>query len=258
MREIKNITAEENISDVSQSRMNISEEIALEITHEVNSGLGTVQCLLEYIFSRLKRDNALNSIRYEKDFQKIKYHINRLASICSSMRYLHLEEELVKDLFSPSLLLRELIESYRTELRLDGIMISFDNMISDEDLESVLLYGNESFFIQMISNLITNSHKELRSIKNIEAKIKITIRDSRESISICVEDNGRGIDNHDSDPNMSSNLIEFKSKQSFGIGLKLTKRFVQSFGGRMDVLNPAVGAKIEVIIPKKHEKENLG
>ena len=102
----------------------------------------------------------------------------------------------------------------------------------------------------MIINLIRNS---------IQAKanqIKITLSKKNENYSLVTVDNGEGIKESNKSKIFDSNFTT--KDKGMGLGLKLTKRFLESINGSITLLeSTSEGTSFEILIPKHNTEKTV-
>tara|TARA_B100000614_G_scaffold258752_1_gene281795 strand:+ start:59648 stop:61228 length:1581 start_codon:yes stop_codon:yes gene_type:complete len=97
-----------------------------------------------------------------------------------------------------------------------------------------VIYGNQTRFTQVISNLVDNAIKYNDSEV---PSIKIGCSDNEKFYEFYVKDNGKGIDKkfHDKIFDMFSKLTPKDDGEGVGVGLALVKRIVTQLGGNVRV-----------------------
>lgn len=108
-------------------------------------------------------------------------------------------------------------------------------------LTEVFINGDESFFKRSIINLIRNAVQAGAS----SVMLSLTLTDGE--YELMVSDNGRGISAEDSEKIFEINFTT-KAKGT-GLGLKLTRRFVESVGGSIELLDIKPGTHFRIKFP---------
>ncbi len=125
------------------------------------------------------------------------------------------------------------------------------NLFSDEkinieietNLNSALVEADKNQFKRMLINMFRNS------VQANASKIKIAIEANHENYELLITDNGNGIPNDIQNKIFDSN---FTTKQKgMGLGLKLTKRFIESINGNLYLMDSdSSGTTFKITIPK--------
>ncbi len=109
----------------------------------------------------------------------------------------------------------------------------------------VPIAGDESHFKRALINMIRNS------IQAGATGIEVAVTTEPDSWVMTVADNGSGISDEDRERIFQ---INFTTKSTgTGLGLKLTKRFVESVGGSIELLPTEKGTKFRMVFPTFRE-----
>ncbi|MFY9075206.1 ATP-binding protein [Malaciobacter mytili] len=99
-------------------------------------------------------------------------------------------------------------------------------------------------------SILENAIYQLIHFKENNRKIFITIKDTKDTIIIMIEDNAGGIKNKNFDELFH---IDYSSKKNngSGIGLALTKRLIENrLKGTIKAANTKTGAVFKIVFPK--------
>ena len=111
---------------------------------------------------------------------------------------------------------------------------------NDKNQSIELLINSEGYYFhdkKWIAESLSNIIKNAIEHTNINGKIKITLEETPMSISITISDNGEGID-EDELKNIFKRFYKGKSSinpKSVGIGLSLSKKIIEAYGGSISV-----------------------
>jgi PAS domain S-box-containing protein len=141
--------------------------------------------------------------------------------------------------------IRDTLELVAYQLRVDGIAVTLDLAP-----ELPVLWADPHQFQQVVLNLVTNAHHELRAIQPPRA-ITITARlQASHHLRLSVADNGPGIP-----PAVRDRIFEpfFTTKpvgQGTGLGLSLCRAIVEGHGGTLELESaPGRGAEFTILLP---------
>jgi signal transduction histidine kinase len=124
-----------------------------------------------------------------------------------------------------------------------GSPLSF---VFTSSLTEVNIMGDESYFKRAVINLVKNA------IQAGATEVIVNLDLSEQGYILLISDNGKGIP-----PEIREKIfdINFTTKATgTGLGLKLTRRFVESVAGTMELLDKQPGTYFKIIFPKIEKK----
>jgi signal transduction histidine kinase len=212
-------------------------EMAKQVAHEIKNPLTPMKLAVQQLVSLFKEKNPNFELIFEKLSATILNQIENLSLIASEfsrfakMPSIKLEEmDLVE-------IIKDVINLYSEE----SVKIEFKTNIRSAKIESDKTQLRRAFV-----NLIRNSIQAKASI------ILINLNEINGNFRIVFEDNGEGIHVEVKEKIFEGSFTT--KKHGMGIGLKLTKRFLEGIGGEITLLN-SVQHKTTfiIIIPKNSE-----
>ncbi len=215
-------------------RENAWKEMAKQVAHEIKNPLTPMKLNMQQLIIAFKDKTKNFDTIFEKVSNTILNQIENLSLIAS---------EFSRFAKMPSIKLEEvdLVNSVHDILNLFS-----DEKINIEletNLNSALVEADKNQFKRMLINMFRNS------VQANASKIEIAIEANHESFDMLISDNGKGIPN-----DIQSKIFDanFTTKQKgMGLGLKLTKRFVESINGNLYLLNSdSSGTTFKITIPK--------
>jgi two-component system, OmpR family, sensor histidine kinase BaeS len=214
-----------------------------DMAHELRTPLTTLKTHVEAFIDGIWEPTPERFEAFYEEIERLTKMVNNLRSLAKleetnlnlNKREINLSRELTKivDTFKPLYIKKnyELTSSITPET----------NAIIDKDK-----------FDQIITNLLSNSYKYLRP----NGKVNVTLKKENNNIIIKVIDNGIGIPEKDLPYIFQrfyrSDLSRNKNTGGSGIGLTITKAFVEAHGGKI-YINSKVheGSTFTVVLPSE-------
>ncbi len=230
---------------VFQSRQAAIGELLPMIAHQWRQPINKIGSILILIRFSLS-DNKVDLKKIDQQCRNIEENIEFMSQTIEDFRsfYQPGKKRQQEDL---KLLIDKSISFLEPQIRNKGI-----NIIAPEKSMHCVLYANE--FMQVIINLIGNS---IEAIEGLNGEICIGLfKGSDNIIVVSVEDNGKGITEHDMqrvfDPYFST------KKGSMGLGLYMCKMITEKhLHGSISVKNLSQGTRIEIVLGKINKRENV-
>lgn len=229
---IERAIMEIEIKDLLQStaRLTALGSMAAEISHEIKNPLTVLS--LNNSQLKMKIMNSENS-NFDAEYFKNKTEvaermIKRLIDIMNTLRshynsgvFDDFKELKISDLFEEV----KLVCDFRAQKM--GIKVIFENIEKE-----VFIECRSVQIIQVIQNLIQNAMDELGNTPSATIKIKAVQLDEK-FVQISVIDNGAGI-RQEIRPHIFDSFYTTKPKEKgSGLGLSISKRFVEEHGGKL-------------------------
>lgn len=227
---------------ISQSRFSTMGQTIADLTHQWKTPISQ---LGSQVFL-LKATHNLDRKNFENTF------INTLPQIESSIKFLnHTMDDIYNFYANPVSK-----EKFIIEEEVDSILRMLKNKIENNNIEiikeidEILYYGYKSSLSNSLMSILENAIYQLIHFKENNRKIFITIKDTKDTIIIMIEDNAGGIKNKNFDELFH---IDYSSKKNngSGIGLALTKRLIENrLKGTIKAANTKTGAVFKIAFPK--------
>ncbi|MDD7305733.1 MAG: HAMP domain-containing sensor histidine kinase [Peptoniphilaceae bacterium] len=227
IEELENL--KENITYLSinlKNQENIRKQYAQDISHELRTPLTNLQLYIEALKDGLVdlNDETLDMILNEV------LRLNTLVTNLNKTFQDNIEYMKVnKESFNLSKHLDLIVKNFMPRSKANNI--NFATKIQ----ENVIIYSDKEKITQIVQNLISNAFKAIGEDGNIT--IKLT--ENKEKIIIDVEDDGVGI-SKERLPMIFGRFYRIDDARNtkengLGLGLSITKNFVESLGGRIKV-----------------------
>lgn len=243
IKELENL--QENITYLSQNlknQENVRKQYAQDISHELRTPLNNLQLYIEAI-----KDGLIDPDSETLD--TILNEVLRLNSLVTNLNKTFQDNieylEVQKETFNLSKHLKTISKNFFPRANSCGININ------EEIQENVIMYSDKEKINQIIQNLISNALKAIGK----DGEIIIRLKEDKEKIIIDIEDNGVGI-GEDRLPMIFGRFYRIDDARNtkengLGLGLPITKNFVESLGGRIKVSSElGIGTKFTISFSK--------
>lgn len=243
IKELENL--QENITYLSinlKNQENVRKQYAQDISHELRTPLTNLQLYVEAI-----KDGLIDAD--DETLDMILNEILRLNSLVTNLNktfqdnieYLNVN----KENFNLSEHLKSIGKNFLARANADNIIFN------EEIQENVIIYSDKEKITQIVQNLISNAFKAIGQ----NGIINLKLTEDKERIVIDIEDNGIGI-SEERLPMIFGRFYRIDDARNtkengLGLGLSITKNFVESLGGRIRVSSKlGKGSKFTVSFSK--------
>ncbi len=236
---LNNDLKEKNIQ--LQQSDNIKSKFLSLISHDIRGSVGTISEFVQMIVtdfdqydnSQLKRIlNSLSqsaSTAHETLEDLLSWSKNDILQLQPDIKYIDIIEAIEKQLLF-----------FEQQIQLKGIKIS-----KSYDSKRAFVSVDENMIAAILRNLISNAIKY--NYKNGE--IKINVANQRDKSTVVIEDTGIGMNQETLDKLFKYNAIGQHSESSAGVGLILTKEFLDKLNAKISVSSkPGKGSSFKVEI----------
>ena len=242
----------DELRNITERSSKAKSEFLSNMSHEIRSPMNAIIGFSETILD----DNDFDSSKVLNDIIHIKSSSKTLLDIINNILDISKIETGSDTIENRNYSLRELIIDWTgiVETRLEGKSIKF--LIDIDRNLPCKYYGDSTKLFQVVLNVLTNS------VKYTEVgKIKMKLYGERVNndimkLKFSVSDTGFGIKKEDRDKVFQkfSRLDQAKTNEieGTGLGLALTKRYVELMGGKIDFTSEyMVGTTFNLEIPQK-------
>jgi signal transduction histidine kinase len=213
-------------------------QLASGIAHEVRNPLNFLSLSIGHIRERLAEEHIAGGEDINELLDSLKREIYRVNELINNFLFFGKPITLKREWVSAGALMEDTLYMVRDKVR-DGIELATVN--ADEGLR---IYCDREYMRLCLINLVLNS------AQSIDDKGKITVRFSTEDGMVCISvaDNGKGVEGE----NIEKIFEPYYSTKKLGIGLGLaiTRRFVEEHGGSISALSKAgEGTTVTIRVP---------
>ncbi|SOE01266.1 PAS domain S-box protein [Caenispirillum bisanense] len=228
------------------SKLTALGEMAASLAHEINQPLNTARLVAEAILEDLRHDKE--AVRVRKAFETIHGQTQRIAEIIHHVRQFGRRDGDKPRPFDPVAVARTVVKLYRHEARKARVALDVQMPRTGP-----LILGHTVRFEQMLINLLSNALDAVRArhAEGGQGRIGLTVRLEAETrtVVLAVVDNGGGIPTTVRERIFEPFFTTKPADKGTGLGLAICLTIAAEMNGRIDVLNPPDGARIEVRLP---------
>lgn len=215
-------------------------EMAKQVAHEIKNPLTPMKLALQQLSIAYKDKNKDFDSLFEKVSKTVLNQIENLSHIAGEFSRFAKMPTLKLEIIDMVTVITDTINLYQDE----KIKIEFKS-----DIGSAIIEADKSHLRRIFINLIRNS---IQANANV---ILIELLRNENYYIICVQDNGSGISADDQERIFDENFTT--KKQGMGLGLAITRKFIESINGSIKLKLSTPGDTVfEILIPaKKSETE---
>ena len=216
------ISENQSIKDVmvGESQRSIFSDLTPGFINEINNPLSAMKTDVDYLLDQWQ---ALEDLEKEEVAHDLKSHVNLLIKVLKGLKTV--VDEVADDgwiIFDLKDLLEEVLEVtksayyYHCELKFEW-----------DQQENYLLQGNPGSLKKSFIHLILNASEAVKSRKNSQAQIKVSMKSHGDRLEVSIEDNGIGM-TKDTLDKMYEPLYTTQKNERPGLGLSVVKRIIES------------------------------
>lgn len=199
-------------------------EFAASVAHELNQPLMAIVASGETCLLRLEKiPPEIEKARAAA--QRVIRDGHRASEVIKSIRALLKKAPSENLEFEANRAIRDVIDLTQARIRKEGIIL-------DVDLQGIAtVLGDRGQFQQVVLNLVANAIDAMADVTDRGRMLRVEARERAGSLTISVEDSGRGLD-----PGSSGKIYDafFTTKpEGLGMGLAISRSIVEIHGGRL-------------------------
>ena len=245
---LKLLQGERVQAEYEENRKTLIANISHDLKTPITAIHGHIEALLD--------GPALPADRQEKYLRVIHHNVGYMNRLIDDLfLFSKLDMQKLEFHFEPVAIrkyLRDLMEEYQLELEGAGLGFRFSDLLEDEP--RVALDGKR--FYRALNNIVGNARGHGR---DNELSLQVTLYRRDAWIALDIQDNGPGIP-QDKLPHIFERFYRIdnertKDLESTGLGLAITREFVQAHGGEVAVTSlVGEGACFTIMLPELDEK----
>ena len=243
---VERVIIENEVKELLQNtaRLTALGGMAAEISHEIKNPLTVLSMNNAQMKNKLGQNQLIFDVEYfqnktdvaEKMLKRLLDIMNTLQSHYNSGIFDNFKQISVKEIFDEA----QLICDFRAKR--EGVTVTFAYPV-----EPLLFECRSVQIIQTVQNIIQNAIDELEGVVAPQIVVSASSFDEQH-VKITISDNGPGID-PDIRPFIFDSLFTTKPKEKgSGLGLSISKRFIEEHGGRLYLEN-SVDTKFVIVLP---------
>ena len=222
------IVVKRNIEKSSNAKL----DFLYNMSHDIRSPMNAIVELSK----TLREIEEFNEANIRNDIKSIKFSCNNLVEIVNNILDVNKiasgQEDLQLKEYNLNKLLADMPYVIETRIGSKPIKLEFD---IDQNIASKLI-GDTTKLYRVIMNILTNSVK-YTEVGKIKLTIKGTINGDIQNLSMRISDTGYGIKKDDFDKMFTKfNRLDDATDNAIegtGLGLVITKKYVDSMGGKI-------------------------
>lgn len=244
LKESQKISNNQQMSLAVASKFSALEELAANLSHEINNPLGVILGRCEMLMNHLGA-NSPDPEHINKMVEHIEFTARRIEQIIKSMRSFSSPTD--GDPFEPvalAKLVQVTIDFVQQRFKDHGITL----ITPPIDL-TLMIECRSTEISQIILNLLNNAFD---AVQKIEIKwVKIEVQEYKDRIEISVIDSGEGILAHHQEK-LFDPFFSTKEKQyGTGLGLSISKGFAERHNALLEYDALSKNTRFHLSIPKK-------
>ena len=234
--------AYKDVTDFLRS-MNVKDDFIAMVSHEFRTPLTSIHGYVSLLLDEQDRLHA-DDVRYLKVVARNTDRLHRLvADLLSSAQHDSRPMDIARVPTNVCEIVRASVESARPAAEANDLAISVTTPAY------IRIMVDPQRFAQVVDNLVSNAVKYTPSGGSVD--VRLAAYDDH--VELSVEDTGIGIDPADRELLFTrffrARDAEERSIQGVGLGLSITKKIVETHGGRIEVESSVEGSTFRVWLP---------
>ncbi|MCR4717212.1 MAG: HAMP domain-containing histidine kinase [Lachnospiraceae bacterium] len=200
-----------------------------DVSHELKTPIAVMSAQCQVIKNRYNNSKVAYNAMDAEALEVMERQIKIMNNLVSQLLEISRLESGSFDLYSETVDLKDIIESVCEDMDI----LTDGKQKFELELEDYEFTGNNGLMICVIRNLISNAVKYNIDYKPITVKVWF----DDDYLNCLIKDNGMGIPKEKLDDIFEPffRMEESRSSEGFGLGLTLTKRIIDSYGGSITV-----------------------
>ncbi|MGK9368149.1 ATP-binding protein [Melioribacter sp. Ez-97] len=209
-------------------------EMARQVAHEIKNPLTPIKLSVQQLIAAYRDKSPKFDVIFDKVTNTVINQIELLTNIASEFSNFARMPKLNITKIDLAKIIESVIDLFQSE----KIDIKFNKPSGQ-----IIVEGDEQHFTRTFVNLFRNSVQA--NAKNILVEIK----EEDDNYEITVKDDGEGINEEFIDKIFEEKFTT--KKQGMGLGLKLSRRFIESIGGKIELAETSkLGTVFKIKLPK--------
>ena len=235
----------------SQTRVQQAERLAqvgrlaAGVAHEVRNPLAYVQANLRFLLEERQPAAGADDTEYTEALQETLQGVERIHQIVKDLTALTRADETVQGVGRC-----ELVPVVDASVRLASVRLKSLVRLAVEVPPEAVAKAEPRRLEQVLLNLLLNAADAIEDAKVQDGRVSVRAEVAGERVRVMVEDNGPGIAEEHL-PQLFTTFFTTKAPgKGTGLGLALSRQYVESFGGTLRAENrPEGGARFIVELP---------
>jgi signal transduction histidine kinase len=245
-RAVQEALEESNARALQAERLAQVGRLAAGVAHEVKNPLAYVQANLRFLLEEWRQPaSGTNDTEYTEALQETMQGVERIHQIVKDLTALSRAEETVEGVGRC-----ELVPVVDASVRLASVRLKSLVRLAVEVPPEAVARAEPRRLGQVLLNLLLNAADAIEDARVQDGRVAVRAEVVGERVRVMVEDNGPGIAAENL-PRLFTTFFTTKEPgKGTGLGLALSRQYVESFGGTLRAENrPEGGARFIVELP---------
>ncbi|MFE8604913.1 sensor histidine kinase [Archangium violaceum] len=245
-RAVQEALEESNARALQAERLAQVGRLAAGVAHEVKNPLAYVQANLRFLLEEWRQPaSGANDTEYTEALQETMQGVERIHQIVKDLTALSRAEETVEGVGRC-----ELVPVVDASVRLASVRLKSLVRLAVEVPPEAVAKAEPRRLGQVLLNLLLNAADAIEDARVQDGRVAVRAEVVGERVRVMVEDNGPGIAAENL-PRLFTTFFTTKEPgKGTGLGLALSRQYVESFGGTLRAENrPEGGARFIVELP---------
>ena len=238
--------AESTERAIQAERMAQVGRLAAGVAHEVKNPLAYVQANLRFLLEEWRQPTSgASDSEYTDALKETMQGVERIHQIVKDLTAMSRAEDA-----AAGVVRCELAPVIDASVRLASVRLKTLVKLSVEVPARTAVRAEPRRLGQVMLNLLLNAADAIEDAKVQDGRVAVRVEENGERVRLLVEDNGPGIQAENLDRLFTTFFTTKAPDKGTGLGLALSRQYVESFGGTLNAENRAEGgARFIVDLP---------
>lgn len=221
-------------------------QFVTDASHELRTPLSIISGEIEVTLKKKR-----GASEYLSTLVSTKEEVDRLSQLAENLLFLAREDNLKKSISFQTIDITDVLNSVVESLKPKSDTKRIPITLQTDTTSSPIVMGNEELLQQLFYNLLNNAITYTPE----KGKIKITLTEGKDTISVAIKDTGIGISKEDQ-AKIFNRFYRVDSSRSqtkgYGLGLPIVQAVIAKHHGQLHLISqPKKGSLFTVTFPKQ-------